>query len=142
MIPMIEQMRRLEEQVEALKDQFGRPPAPPPPRIPQARCTSQSFGIARLIGGRLGPVRDDELFTKISVTEEAHRIAQRAGLPIRFLSWEVDPTTVTGPDAVCIVESLHVATDDGDNGRRPVHTWKYLGAPPTWLKFNNTEVFA
>lgn len=140
MITMNEQIASLEKQLDEVRDRIGRPPPEPVIRIPRACCTSQSFSIARLIAGKCGVIRDDELHTKISVTEEARKIAMRSGLPIRYLSWEVDLANVTGPDAVLIVERLHVTTDQGDNGRRPVTRWTFSNAPPTWLKFDDTEV--
>jgi hypothetical protein len=116
------------------------PPPKPIPRVPAARCISQTFGVVRLVNGKCGPIRDDEGHTKVSVMEEAKKIAQRTGLPIRYLNWETDLANVIGPDAVVIVERLHVTTDNGDNGRRPITKWAFSSAPPKWLKFEDSGV--
>jgi hypothetical protein len=137
MIAIIDQIRSLNEQLNEVRNQIGRPALPPPKRIPQARCISMSFSVARLTDNRCGPLRDDETHTKVSVLEEAKKIAQRTCLPIRYLNWQTDLSNVTGPDSVAIVERLHVSTNDGDPGRHPTTKWAFSSAPPAWLKFND-----
>jgi hypothetical protein len=137
---MLEQITSLNAQIEEVRNQIGRPPAPPPKRIPAARCTTtQSFSIARLVNGVCSSIHDDG-HTRISAMETAKKIAQRTGLPIRYVSWEVDPGNLTGPDAVLLVESVRCTTDDGNSGRHPIRKWTFSSAPPKWLKFNERGV--
>jgi hypothetical protein len=139
MITMNEQLASLTAELNEIRDQIGRPPPPPPKRIPAARCISQSFSVARLSNNRCGAIRDDEQHTKVSVMEAAKKIAQKTGLPIRYIPWQVELADVTGADAILIIERLHVATDDGDNGHRPTTIWNFSSLPPKWLKFNGAE---
>jgi hypothetical protein len=142
MIPVNEQMRSMQEQIEVLKDMLGREPAPPPKRVPSARCTSQAFSVARLVDGKLGRLFDDG-HTKVSVVEAARKMAVRYDNPIRYIDWQTDLNDVSGSDAICIIERVHCTDDDGGSGRVPVTKWEFANNPPAWLKFGGTsEVFA
>jgi hypothetical protein len=142
MITVNEQIRGLQAQVEALKNHFDRPAPLPPKRVPNARCTSQVFNLARLVNGKVGRLFDDG-HTKISVVEVARTMAARFGNPIRYIDWQTNLDDVTGPDAVLVVERIHVTDDDGGSGRNPTLNWPFSNSPPSWLKFGGcSEVMA
>jgi hypothetical protein len=67
--------------------------------------------------------------------EMAKKLSLKHNLQIRYIPWQIELADVTGPDSVLIVERLHVSTDTGDNGHRPVTRWEFSSAPPKWLKF-------
>ena len=102
MISVNEQIASLNAQLEEVRDSIGRPPPEPVKRVPMARCTTQSFSVARLINGRCGSSHD-EGHTRISAMEAAKKIAERTGLPLRYIPWEVDPANLSGPDAVLLI---------------------------------------
>ena len=141
MITVNEQLAAREAQVEQIKDHLGREPEGPPKPIPAWRNASQAFSVARLKDGKVGRTFDDG-FTKVSVVEHARKMAAKYGCPIRFISWETDLNDVTGPDAALIIERLHCSDSEGNPGRVPTTKWAFSNAPPSWLKFGNSEVLA
>jgi hypothetical protein len=138
MLSVNEQIIALNLQLQDIKSQLGRPPEGPPPRIPKARCTSQTFSVARLVNGIIGPFHDDGQDTKLTAMEACKKMSLRYGAPIKYLSWDTDLATVSGPDAVCLIERLHVTDDEGGNGRRATTKWTFANPAPGWVKFRDT----
>jgi hypothetical protein len=134
---ILEQVADLNAQLQELKAQVGqpKPPAPPPPP-PFARSTSASYSTGRLADGKCGRSFDDGL-TKIGAMEHCKELAKRTGLPIQFVDWQTDTATLTGPDAILLIEQIRVKTSDGsNNGHLPVRKWIYSNAPPKWLSLD------
>jgi hypothetical protein len=135
MSSILEQIEAMNIELQNLKQQIGPAPVIPPKPIPFARSTTIEYTIARLINGKVGPVRRDG-YTKIEVMIEAKDISSKSGLPIRFINWETNPASLSGDDSVLVVEQVYVKTNEG-GGQLPIHSWIFSNTPPKWL---NTEI--
>ena len=104
-----------------------KPIEAPEPAPIHAHSTTLEHSIARIIGGKLGPVRREGL-TKIESRLKAESISRSYEIPIINCDWTKNPKDISAENAVIIVQQAYV-----NSGIKPIHSWIYSNRMPPFL---------